>query len=79
MSERVKALIDRLYLTYDPFEQGCLDCGFSPEDLTSAEMDDFYGSIFQCQRCGYWCESYNSVLDISYGQICNECADEMPL
>lgn len=75
MTERINQLIDTLLLTTTSFEQGCLDCGFTAEDLTEAEIDAFYNEIFQCGYCGYWHENWEQEYDFCYGPVCSECYD----
>ena len=76
MTDRVKQLINHLYLTTISLEQGCLDCGFTESDLTDAENDAINESIFQCGFCGYWHEACEEEFDFTYGSLCEECAAE---
>lgn len=53
---RIQELIDTLQGTCKSLEQGCQDCGFTEDSLTSSELEDLDAEIFLCESCGWWYE-----------------------
>lgn len=45
-----------------------------PEDLTTEDHEKIDAEIFQCDRCGWWCEQDENH---NGDEICEDCSDEV--
>lgn len=56
-------------------EQECENRGISYNDLTLENFDYIDEQIFNCEECGWWCDT--SELNDTYGeQLCDDCYQE---
>ena len=70
---RVCRVISTLLGTNASFEEACKFLGYDPLSFTLRELRFIIRSIFQCDDCGLWCETYRKRQFEDGYAICDDC------
>ncbi len=74
----IQQIIDRLQgQCMITLADACEEVGLKEDDLTSSDHDMIDNQIFNCEKCGWWCEIGEANINPEGGgDICNDCKEE---
>lgn len=69
---RIDKIIEELLGTSQSLENVCNYFGISVKDLIENEIKEIDEEIFQCDGCGWWCET-SERNDLCGDALCEDC------
>jgi len=74
--EQIAEITDNLRGTcMTSLSQELENLNLNEEQMTEEDWDAIYDEIFECDGCGWWCETAEAH-NYAGGLLCDNCADE---
>lgn len=73
--ETAQEIIEHLKGSCDSLEQTCEDFKVDTDEFLNQYADILDDQIFNCENCGWWCETSEIALNINDRLICTDCCE----